>query len=395
MSALLQSDSLKGNLGDSLASNTGLVTDSLAVRDSIATDSISMDDSASALREALMRAKESETVEAVSGLFDGVLGGLHDATGFSKDVLVNLILSALVIAILWALRMLVLRVAYRRATDVRARYQWRKTSMYVSVFLGLFILFRVWVGAIGSLATFFGLLSAGLAIALKDPLANFAGWLFLLWRRPFASGDRISVRTHTGDVIDQRVFMFTLLEVGTESGAAQSTGRVIHIPNGWLFTDSITNFTRGFPYVWNEVAVLVTFESNWRAAKQILFELANEHGGNLSEEAERKLRREAQEYLIFYSKLTPTVYTTVRESGIELTLRHIVEPRRIRGIEQQIWEAILDAFAAHDDIDFAYPTQRFFHNAIEGKHGTLPEAQYGPKAIAAAPEPPPIDPDVE
>jgi len=266
----------------------------------------------------------------------------------------------------------------------------------VAVFVGAFVFFRIWVGAVGSLATFFGLLSAGIAIALKDPLANIAGWLFIVWKRPFVPGDRITIRAHTGDVIDQSVFVFTLLEVGTEFAASQSTGRIIHLPNGWLFTDSVINFTRGFPYVWNEIPVLVSFESNWRAAKRIMFDIANEHGNKLTEDAERKLRREAQEFLIFYSKLTPTVYTSVRDSGVELTMRYLVEPRRRRGSEQTIWEAILDGFAVRDDIELAYPTRRIFQNAIEGKPGVLPEAQRRSAGLSAAPEPPPppIESDV-
>ena len=233
------------------------------------------------------------------------------------------------------------------------------------------------------------------SIVVGGAAMAIAGWLFIVWKRPFVPGDRITIRAHTGDVIDQSVFVFTLLEVGTEFAASQSTGRIIHLPNGWLFTDSVINFTRGFPYVWNEIPVLVSFESNWRAAKRIMFDIANEHGNKLTEDAERKLRREAQEFLIFYSKLTPTVYTSVRDSGVELTMRYLVEPRRRRGSEQTIWEAILDGFALRDDIEFAYPTRRIFQNAIEGKPGVLPKAQRRAAGLSAAPEPPPPPPPIE
>lgn len=371
-----------------LAIPDSLVEESAQLQDSLGEESLTSEDSLSAIREALTAAKQNDTVQAVSGVFDSLLSGLHEATGFSKEVLANLLVSALVVIALMAIRALVLRVAYRRTPDVRVHYQWRKTSAYVAVVVGAFLFFRIWVGAVGSLVTFFGLLSAGIAIALKDPLANFAGWLFIVWRRPFGPGDRVSIRKQTGDVIDQRVFMFTLLEVSDKAGGGQSTGRIIHVPNGWLFTDSIVNFTRGFPYIWNEMSVLVTFESDWRTAKQILLGIANEHGNSLSEDAERKLRRAAQEYLIFYSKLTPTVYTNVKDSGIELTMRYLVEPRRRRGSEQQVWEAILDAFAGSENIDFAYPTQRFFNNVLEGKPGTTPNAVHTP--IATSDPAPPV-----
>ena len=73
--------------------------------------------------------------------------------------------------------------------------------------------------------------------------------------------------------------------------------------------------------------------------------------------------------MIHYSKLTPTVYTSVKESGVLLTIRYLCEPRRRRGSEETIWEDILNAFAAYSDIDFAYPTQRFYDNIREGKPG--------------------------
>jgi hypothetical protein len=79
--------------------------------------------------------------------------------------------------------------------------------------------------------------------------------------------------------------------------------------------------------------------------------------------------------MIFYKKLTPTVYTSVKDSGVMLTLRYLCEPRRRRGSAEAIWEGILLRFAEHDDIDFAYPTRRYFDSVVEGKHGTRPQAR--------------------
>jgi small-conductance mechanosensitive channel len=319
-----------------------------------------------------IRGIKEKSAEAVGSALDGLVAALHEATGLSTVVVRDLLLTLLVVVLLWAVRLLVLALVNRRTKDVRVRYQWRKSTTYAAVVVGALVLLRIWLGEVGSLATFLGLLTAGVAIALKDPLVNLAGWLFIVWKRPFAPGDRITIRLHTGDVIDQRVFAFTLLEVGTETGAGQSTGRIIHAPNGWVFTDSVVNFSRGFQYIWNEIAVMVPFESDWRRAKAILLDIAHRYTDVLSEDAERKLRRAAQEYMIFYSKLTPTVYTSVKEFGVELTIRYLVEPRRQRGSEQVIWEAILDAFRAEEAVDFAYPTQRVFRLAEEGKPALRP-----------------------
>ncbi|MGH9949876.1 MAG: mechanosensitive ion channel family protein, partial [Pyrinomonadaceae bacterium] len=71
--------------------------------------------------------------------------------------------------------------------------------------------------------------------------------------------------------------------------------------------------------------------------------------------------------MILMNKLTPIVYTSVKDSGVSLTLRYFCDPRSRRDTEQNIWEDVLHAFKKRDDIDFAYPTERRFVNYIEGK----------------------------
>ncbi len=313
-------------------------------------------------------------------LQDSLLGAVEDASrsllealftslGISGTTFARILFSLVVIVLVWIVRRLVLRIALRRSEDPKLRYQWSKASAYVGFFLALVLVAQIWVEGLREVGTFLGLLSAGLAIALKDLLANLAGWGFILWRRPFELGDRIEISGHAGDVIDIRIFQFTMLEIGNWVDADQSTGRVIHIPNAQVFTSSTANYTAQFEYVWNEIAVLVTFESNWKKAKQILQRIAQEVAGDLTKEAEGAMRKAARKFLIHYRTLTPTVYTDVKDSGVNLTLRYLCLPRTRRSTGQAIWEAILEAFSAESDIDFAYPTQRLYYNQLEGKDG--------------------------
>jgi len=284
----------------------------------------------------------------------------------------------LALVVFWLIRKLIL-ASLLRDREVQVQYRIRKTVAYITYPLAFLVIGRIWFAGFQALSTYLGLLSAGLAIALQTPLVNLAGWAFILWRQPFKVGDRIQLGEDRGDVIDQRIFMFSLMEIGNWVDSDQSTGRVIHIPNGKIFNEVLANYSQGFQYIWNEIPVLVTFESDWRKAKRLLNEIAQKHGTHLSESAAKKLREAAKKFMIFYSKLTPVVYTTVKDCGVMLTIRYLCEPRKRRGSEQEIWEDILDAFAAHDDIDFAYPTQRFYANATEGKPGTRPEAVYAEK----------------
>ncbi len=304
--------------------------------------------------------------------------------GMGPETEIKLLISVAIVGSLVLLRRLVLMVAERRVEDHSTMYRWAKISGYVAFVIGVLAVGQVWFTAIRSLGTFLGLLTAGLAIALKDLVADLAGFLFILWRKPFELGDRIELDGKAGDVVDVRIFAFTLMEIGNWVSADQSTGRMIHMPNAKVFSEPLANYTAGFPFLWNELPVLITFESDWRKAKRLLQEIADEETQGVNEEAQRTLRRIQKRFFIHYKNLTPAVYTSVLDSGVMLTIRYLCNPRRRRGTAQDLWERILDVFAEHDDVDLAYPTHRVYFNPVEGKGGArapLPPLSGGPDAL--------------
>jgi small-conductance mechanosensitive channel len=293
--------------------------------------------------------------------------------GVTTEIQWNIILTVLLALTLALVRGLALRVVDRRVQDRAARYRWSKATAYGAFVVGTLIVVQIWFTAIRSVGTFLGLLSAGLAIALKDLVADLAGWVFILWRRPFELGDRIQIGPHAGDVVDIRIFAFTVMEIGNWVAADQSTGRMIHLPNQSVFTQPLANYTASFPFLWNELPVTVTFESDWRRAKELLATVAREEVGDVAAEAERTLTQMSKRFLIHYRTLTPAVYTEVADSGVKLTIRYLCHPRKRRGTAEALWEKILDALHTEDGIDFAYPTQRVYVNALEGKEGARAE----------------------
>lgn len=253
---------------------------------------------------------------------NAVAGGLRSLPqvlpGLGPETQPKIIISLVTVLLLVVARRGILVLVDRRVQDSRARYRWSKSSSYVVFVLGLFVVAQVWFTAIRSFGTFLGLLSAGVAIALKDVAADLAGWVFILWRRPFELGDRIQIGDNAGDVVDIRIFAFTIMEIGNWVDADQSTGRMIHIPNALVFTQPQANYTASFPFIWNELPVLLTFESDWEKATR---------------------------------------------------------PRERRGTTQVLWERILRALSSEQGIDFAYPTQRMYFNPLEGKAGARAEVR--------------------
>ncbi len=280
--------------------------------------------------------------------------------GLNTETLSKVLVTIVIIAFLSLLRILILRLVWRNTENVKARYQWKRSLSFVFPTLGILLIGAVWVKAFEEFGTFLGLFTAGIAIALKDPLTNIAGWLFIIFRKPFVVGDRVQVGPHTGDIIDIRPFQFTMLEIGNWVEADQSTGRIIHLPNGKVFLEPQANYSSGFEYIWNEVQVNITFESNWEKAQSILEQIIKGLAEDVPVKAQKEIHEASKNYMIYYKHLTPIVYTSVKEFGVRLTVRYLCNPRTRRGTENQLWKQVLKSFKAENDIQFAYPTTRFY-----------------------------------
>jgi small-conductance mechanosensitive channel len=325
--------------------------------------------------------------EVLEGVGSGITAWIESVSGLSAGTQAKVLISVLAVALIYLLRRVLMRVVERQVEDPKLLYQWSKSSSYLAFLISFLLVGTVWVEGIRSFSTFLGLVSAGIAIALKDLVASFAAWVFILWRRPFQLGDRIQIGGEAGDVVDLRLFQFTILEIGNWVGADQSTGRIIHIPNARVFTEPLANYTSQFEYIWHEVPVLVTFESDWKRAKGILEGIVEDIVGETVQDAQQAMKAVSRKFLIHFRILTPIVYTNVMDSGVLLTARFLCRARQRRGFTQAMWEAILDAFAAEERIDFAYPTTRMYHNILEGKRearadlptGVPPTPGGGPK----------------
>ena len=284
-----------------------------------------------------------------------------------SSIQVKFIATFIAVFLFFIIRKVIMKVVRGQTKDVLIIYRWEKTSTYIVFAVGFIVVGRIWFEGIQSIATYLGLLSAGVAIALKDPLTNITGWFFILSRSPFEVGDRIQIGEHSGDVIDINFFKFTLMEVGRWGQGEQSSGRILHIPNGKIFIETLANYSKGFKYIWNEIEVLVTFESDWKKSKEILQLVSEKHTASISKAAKRTFKAISKLFLMHKPNFNPQVYTTVKDSGIMLTIRYLCNPRKRRETAQFMWEDILDEFDKTTNIDFAYPTTRFYDNITERK----------------------------
>lgn len=277
----------------------------------------------------------------------------------TPNVQIKLFKTIIIILILGFIYVFLKKLIYRLVDNNKVYYRSKKSMSYLIFVLAFILVGRIWFQGIQSLTTFIGLFSAGLAIVMKDVILNIAGWMYIKLKSPLRVGDRIEIDGIAGDVIDIQVFSFVLMEIRNWIDADQSTGRIVYIPNVTIFNEALLNYSKGIPFIWNEIPISVPFESNWKKAKGLLKEIATRHGEVISSKAEESIQEASKKFSLYNAQLEPTVYTKIDtpSSSIILTLRYMCPYRNRRGSAELIYEEILDEFMKHEDIEFAYPTQ--------------------------------------
>lgn len=282
-----------------------------------------------------------------------------------KELLASLtfqkaLLSFITLVVAYLIAAIITRIINKNVKNLKKRHSARKFTVYIATLLSIIVIIPIWIKKGASLTTIFGIMGAGLTLALHQPILSIAGWLLILIRKPYDTGDRVEIGGIKGDVVDIRLFYTSVLEIGNWVDADQSTGRIIHCPNSKIFTESIFNYTRGFEYIWNEIKIVVTFESDWKKAKNIILDVSSQNHIELDETVQQKIKRLSKKYMIHYHRLTPIVWTNIVDFGVELTLRYLTDARKRRSSQDVICSEILDRFNQVPEVDFAYPTYRIY-----------------------------------
>ena len=274
----------------------------------------------------------------------------------------KLVFSLCLILILFLLKKGIHKLIQKHIKSNKQVYRWKRTTNTTIMILGLLILGLLWISNFGSFTAFIGLITAAIAFALKDIVSDLAGYLFVVIRKPFQLSDRIEIGSIKGDVLQIEWFQITLLEVGNWVNHDQSTGRLVHVPINHVLSQPIFNYSSGFDWIWNEICVLMTFESDWEKAKKIILAIINKQDKMMNQDLEKPLKKAMQKHLIEYANIKPTIYTNTTESGINLTVRYLCPTKKRRISEHNFWEDLLKTFGNKKSLELAYPTSRYIHS---------------------------------
>ncbi|WP_300102777.1 mechanosensitive ion channel domain-containing protein [Methanosarcina sp.] len=261
-----------------------------------------------------------------------------------------LLTSLIVVFLAYIINSLAGNLILRRVSASKDRYTLRKTISILVTVLVFASLFAIWIERTTTLIIAYGILSAGVAIALQDLLRNIAGGILVIISRPFKAGDRIQVGDSTGDVLDIGSFNTTIMEIREWVDADQYTGRILHIPNSFVLNQTIKNYTRDYSFIWDEIRILLIYGSNWKKAEEIALKTAGPIVGEFEDLAQTELRLLGEKYFITTYDVQTKLFMKMQENWIEMRLRYVVEPRKRRAISHLLISSILEALEKEEDI---------------------------------------------
>ncbi len=259
----------------------------------------------------------------------------------------------------------IVKVAMKKyVEDDDKHYTGNKLINFFFIVLTVFIILFSYIDNASYLVTFLGFASAGIAIALKDWFMSIFGWMSIMLSGSINPGDRIKVTRDgvevVGDVLDITLLKIAIREDTTLTSYSKNrrTGRVFFIPNNYVFTDMIANYTfDGLRTVWDVVDINITFDSNHKKAVSLAKDVANTHAKAYTELARKRLQNMRKKYVLRNSNPDPRVFAFAEVYGITISTWFHTNSHATLGLRSTIGMEILEAFKAHDDINIAYPTQ--------------------------------------
>lgn len=273
-----------------------------------------------------------------------------------NQLLVKILYSVIIVLIVYIVNDFIYALIKKQVRDVKEKYALRKALSTILSILGFGAILAVWFKETETIVVAYGILSAGVAIALQDLLKNIAGGIIIFITGHFKAGDRIQVANDVGDVLDIRILYTAMMEIQEWVDGDQYSGRILMIPNSFVLNQTVKNYTKDFSFIWDEIHLMITYDSNLKKAQDIAMSITHEITEPFKISAKNDLIDMGEKYLISRGDVDEKIYTKITDNWIDLRLRYVVDPRQRRRIRHELNEKILEAFSREKDIKIASAT---------------------------------------
>lgn len=281
-----------------------------------------------------------------------------------KTQTVKLANLAIILGVFIGFVLLLKMLLKRYISDSERFYIANRTINVLTVLIITLIVAFNYINNLTYILTVLGFVSAGIAFAMKDWFMSILGWFVIVLGGHIHVGDRIRVLRDNedlmGDVLEisfTRIMIFEDVTLPAYKKHRRG-GRIIFIPNNYIFTYTIQNYTfNGLKTVWDGIDVMTTFDSNHKKAVHIAREISTKYSKGYSDLTRKQLNVLRTKYNLKNNLVEPRVYTFIEPYGVQISTWYLTNSYATLTLRSRISAEIIEAFNAEPDIQIAYPTK--------------------------------------
>jgi len=274
---------------------------------------------------------------------------------YLDNPIIDKILTVIVgVIIIWIIIKVLQKHFFVKIKGNDIRYKAKKLSSFTGYILSILLLLVVYMNKLGEFTVAVGVASAGIAFALQEVIASFAGWLAIMFGGFYKTGERVQLGGIKGDVMDIGVLRTTLMEIGEWVDGDLYNGRIVLVANSFVFKEPVFNYSADFPFLWDEIKIIIQHGSNYEKAKLILLNIGKEISGDFSEKSKDIWNTLKTKYFLEDTQTEPMVSLIANDKGVQCTLRYVVTYNKRRITKTAIFSRILKELGdTNGEIKFA------------------------------------------
>lgn len=254
---------------------------------------------------------------------------------------------AIILTIVFAFTELWRRAVLKYVPDARRRYQLMLVRRIAFWSLVIIIVGFAFASELGSIVTFAGLITAGLAVAMQSVLVSIVGYFFLIGKHGIRVGDRVQIGEVYGEVIELGLVRMYLMELGGR-GSLGPTGRVVAYANSIVFQVATGLFKQipGVDFAWHDITLSLPPAVDYAATKQKLNDAVRDALEDYHDEIQRQTRQIQRTIDSSHgADIVPTVQLSYSVDGVQAHVRYPVHLSHAAEIDERVSQALLQVIS--------------------------------------------------
>ncbi|WP_299124316.1 mechanosensitive ion channel family protein [uncultured Winogradskyella sp.] len=220
------------------------------------------------------------------------------------------------------------------------RYKAQKGIEIIGYVLLIILAITYFSGSIKDFTIIIGLFTAGLAFTLQELILSIAGSMYIFLVKVYKPGDRIEINGIKGDVIDVDSIYTTMMEIGQWVSSDNYSGRIVKLSNAFVFKGPVYNYSKDFPFIWDEFNLPIRYGSDIDLAKSIIIKIASETLSEYTTNSKSEWKSVVNKYYVEDAQIDPTLAISLTDNWVQFNLRYIVDFKKRRYVKHILNEKI-------------------------------------------------------